>query len=194
VDDFYRAIALGSAAFITLGAVLTVVTLQRERPFSRLSAITSSAGTILTLVLYAYFLDIELKAAASVGFLIGGAALGAAFGARMPLYLREGMVRSRAAGWHLALPAVAIASVQVMGVRESADGIILGFAAVHAATAFAVAACALVLVRSLGLRLAMPVALPESAATLAAAPGRCPACGRAPSSAARFCRNCGSRL
>jgi len=152
VDDFYEVIALGGAGLVVAGALWTVVRLQREQPFSPLGTLIAGASAAISLAIYLLIVDIELKEEATWGLLAGGALAGAFLGSKIPLYRRGDAVVSRAAGWHLALPAAAIAAFQVMGVRESVDGIILSFAALHAATGFAVVASALLLIRRLGIR------------------------------------------
>jgi hypothetical protein len=196
VDDFYRVVAVAGAALVAAGALWTVVRLQRERPFSSLGTLIAGAGAALSLVIYILIVDIDLKEEATWGLLAGGAAAGAFIGTKIPLYQRGDTVLSRAAGWHLALPAAAIAAFQVMGVRESVDGIILGFAALHAATAFAVAASALLLVRRLVARPARSPAEGRAAPILtAAAPrGQCPRCGSPVRPNWRHCMACGVSL
>lgn len=193
MDDFYRALALVGAALIVLSALWTVVRLQGERPFSSLSTVIAGAGAALSLVIYLLIVDIDLKGEATWGLLAGGALVGAFVGARLPLYRRGGTVLSKAAGWHLALPPAAIAAFQVMGVRESVDGVILSFAALHAATGFTVAACALLLVRRLGIRPAAPIEGAPAPVTAAAEP-RCPRCASAVRSGWSYCMRCGAPL
>lgn len=194
MDDFYRVIAIGGAVLVVVGALWTVVRLQREHPFSWLGTFIAGAGAAASLALYLLIVDIELKEEATWGLLAGGALAGALFGTRIPLYRRGDAVLSRAAGWHLALPAAAIAAFQVMGVRESIDGIIFSFAALHAATGFAVAACALLLIRRLGVR---PAAAPvggQPAPGPAAREHLCPKCGSPLRPNWRYCMRCGASL
>jgi hypothetical protein len=192
VDDFYRVIALTGAGLIALSALWTVVRLQKEQPFSGLSTLMAGAGAAVSLVIYILIIDFDLKDEAAWGLLAGGALAGALFGTRIPLYRRGDAVVSRAAGWHLALPAAAIAAFQVMGVQESVDGIILSFAALYAATGFAVAACALLLVRRLGLR-PVPARTPSRDAPVAVTPaGQCPQCGSTLKPNWRYCMACGA--
>lgn len=196
MDDFYRVIALVGAAVIVLSALWTLARLQGERPFSWLGTLIAGAGAAASLVVYVLIVDIELKEEATWGLLAGGALAGVLFGTRIPLYRRGDAVLSKAAGWHLALPAAAIAAFQVMGVRESVDGIILSFAALHAATGFAVAACALLLVRRLAARPAAtstegePAPVPVPAAT----EPQCPRCASPVRPGWRYCMSCGAPL
>jgi len=194
VDDFYRVIALAGAGLIVISALWTVIKLQREHPFSALSTLIAGAGAAASLVIYILIIDFDLKDEAAWGLLAGGALAGALFGARIPLYRRGDAIVSRAAGWHLALPPAAIAAFQVMGVQESVDGIILSFAAIHAATGFAVAACALLLIRRAGLRPAPAPARPQTAPVAVAPTGQCPRCGRSVSPNWRHCMACGAPL
>jgi len=196
MDDFYRGVAIAGAALVAIGALWTVVRLHRERPFSALGTLMAGAGAALSLAIYRLVIDIDLKEEATWGLLAGGALAGAFLGTKIPLYRRGDRVFSKAAGWHLALPAAAIAAFQVMGVRESVDGIILGFAALHAATAFAVAASALLLVRRLVARPARAPAEGRAAPILtAAAPrGQCPRCGSPVRPNWRYCMACGASL
>jgi len=192
MDDVYKIIAIASAAFIVLMGLWTALRMHGERPFSPLGALIAAAGAAAGLAIYLLIVDIELKKEATWGLLAGGALAGAIFGTRIPLYHRGDTVVSRAAGWHLALPAAAIAAFQVTGVQESVDGTILSFAALHAATGFAVVACALLLVRRLGIRPAaargesFPVAVP------AAEGQRCPRCGSPLQTGWRHCTGCGA--
>jgi hypothetical protein len=194
VDDFYRVIALTGAGLIALSALWTVVRLQKEQPFSGLSTLMAGAGAAVSLVIYILIIDFDLKDEAAWGLLAGGALAGALFGTRIPLYRRGDAVVSRAAGWHLALPAAAIAAFQVMGVQESVDGIILSFAALYAATGFAVAACALLLVRRLGLRPVPARVRPQTAPAAVASMNQCPQCGSTLKPNWRYCMACGAPL
>ena len=135
VDSFYRGVAIAGAIVVVASVLLTIVRLQGERPFSSLSALLAGAGVAGSLAVYILMLDIALKDAAVVGLLIGGGVLGALVGLKIPLYSRDGVVFSKAAGWHLAPPGLAAAAFQVSGVRESPDGVILSLAALYAATA-----------------------------------------------------------
>jgi len=116
MDDVYKVIAIASAAFIVLLGLWTALRLHKERPFSALSVLLAGAGAAISLAIYLLIVDIELKEEATWGLLAGGALAGAFFGSRIPLYHRGDTVVSRAAGWHLALPAAAIAAFQVTGV------------------------------------------------------------------------------
>ena len=194
MDDFYRVIAIGGAALIVASALWTVVRLQRERPFSWLATLIAGAGAAISLVIYVLIVDVELKEGATWGLLAGGALAGAFFGIRIPLYRRGDRILSRAAGWHLALPPAAIAAFQVMGVRESVDGIILSFAALYAATGFTVAACALLLVRRLAARPAAAPAAGEPAPVPAATEPQCPRCASPLRPNWRYCMRCGVPL
>lgn len=192
MDDFYRVIAIVGAGLVVVSALWTVVRLQGERPFSWLGTVIAGAGAAVSLVIYVLIVDLELKDEATWGLLAGGALAGALVGTRIPLYRREDTVLSRWAGWHLALPPAAIAGFQVMGVRESVDGIILSFAALHAATGFTVAACAVLLIRRLGAR---PAAAPAAGQPVpVTAEGHCPGCGSPVQPNWRYCMRCGAPL
>jgi len=194
MDDFYRVVAIAGAALVAASALWTVVRLQREHPFSSLGTLVAGAGAALSLVIYILIIDFDLKKEATWGLLAGGALAGAFLGTKIPLYRRGNGVFSRAAGWHLALPAAAIAAFQIMGVRESVDGIILSFAALHAATAFAVAACALLLVRGLAAGPTPAPAQGQPAPTTAAPRQQCPRCGSPTRPNWRHCTACGASL
>jgi hypothetical protein len=192
VDDFYRVIAIAGAGLVVVSALWTLVRLQGERPFSWLGTLIAGAGAAISLVIYLLIVDIELKDEATWGLLAGGALAGALVGTRIPLYRRGDIVLSRWAGWHLALPPAAIAGFQIMGVRESVDGIILSLAALHAATGVAVAACAFLLIRRLGAR---PAAAPAGGQPVpAAAEGQCAGCGSPIQPNWRYCMRCGAPL
>ena len=194
MDDLYRAIALGTAALIVAIALLAIVRLQREHRFSGFGTVMSGVGAAVGLGLYILLIDIDLKKEATWGLLAGGALVGAFFGTRIPLYEREGIVVAKAAGWHMALPSAAIATFQVMGVRESVDGIILSFAALHAAAGFAVAACALLLLRRIAVKPTAAAVAPAPTATMPALAASCPSCGALPLPGARFCTRCGGAV
>ena len=194
MDDFYRVVAIAGAALVVVGALSTVVRLQRERPFSSLGTLIAGAGAALSLVIYILIIDFDLKTEATWGLLAGGALAGAYIGAKIPLYRRGNTVLSRAAGWHRALPAAAIAAFQIMGVRESVDGIILSFAALHAATTFAVAACALLLVRGLSASPKPAPAQGRPAPATTAPRQQCPHCGSPTRPNWRHCMACGASL
>ena len=194
MDDFYRVVAIAGAAMVAVGALWTVARLQREHPFSSLGTLVAGAGAALSLVIYILIIDFDLKKEATWGLLAGGALAGAFLGTKIPLYRRGNTVLSRAAGWHLALPAAAIAAFQIMGVRESVDGIILSFAALHAATAFAVAACALLLVRRLAAGPTPAPAQGQPAPATVAPRQQCPRCGSPTRPNWRHCIACGASL
>jgi len=194
MDDFYRVVAIAGAALVAVGALWTVVRLQREHPFSSLGTLVAGAGAALSLVIYILIIDFDLKEEATWGLLAGGALAGAYIGTKIPLYRRGDTILSRAAGWHLALPAAAIAAFQIMGVRESVDGIILSFAALHAATAFAVAACALLLVRGLAAGPTPAPAQGQPAPATVAPRQQCPHCGSPTHPNWRHCMACGASL
>lgn len=194
MDDFYRVVAIAGAALVAVGALWTVARLQREHPFSSLGTLVAGAGAALSLVIYILIIDFDLKKEATWGLLAGGALAGAFLGTKIPLYRRGNTVLSRAAGWHLALPAAAIAAFQIMGVRESVDGIILSFAALHAATAFAVAACALLLVRRLAAGPTPAPAQGQPAPATVAPRQQCPRCGSPTRPNWRHCMACGASL
>ena len=195
MDSFYRGVAIAGAIVVVASVLLTIVRLQGERPFSSLSALLAGAGAAGSLAVYILMLDIALKDAAVVGLLIGGGVLGSFVGLKIPLYSRDGVVFSRAAGWHLAPPGLAVAAFQVSGVRESPDGVILSLAAVYAATAFAIAASVCLLLRRAA---AAPVAKvaeqPISAQPAPTEEIHCPSCGTVAAAGHKFCRGCGRPL
>jgi hypothetical protein len=187
-------VAIAGAIVVVASVLLTIVRLQGERPFSSLSALLTGAGAAGSLAVYILMLDIALKDAAVVGLLIGGGVLGALVGLKIPLHSRDGIVFSKAAGWHLAPPGLAVAAFQVMGVRESVDGIILSFAALHAATGFSVAACALLLARRLAVRTAALTTGGFAGSVPVAREGQCPRCASPVSPDWRYCMRCGAPL
>ncbi|MDI6858702.1 MAG: zinc ribbon domain-containing protein [Dehalococcoidia bacterium] len=191
MDEVYQAIALIAAAVAVLGALTTVLRLHGERPFSALGVIVAALGALAAVVLYSLTFDVELKQEAISGLVAGGAVAGLVLGFKLPLYVGGGSVVSRMAGWHLALPGLAVAALQIEGVRGSMDGVVFSLAALYAATALAVAACAALLLRRVGLRQARVIAAEETQAQEVAL---CAACGARLSTGARFCRRCGSAV
>jgi hypothetical protein len=147
VDGFYRVVAILGAFVMIAGVLLTIVQLRGERPFSSLSVLLAGAGAGGSLAVCILVLDITLEKVAVVLLLAGGALLGAFVGTKIPLFNRGGVVLSKAAGWHTAPAGLAIAAFEIAGVKESADGVVLSLAALYAATAFAIAACVLLLLR-----------------------------------------------
>ncbi len=113
VDSFYRGVAIAGAIVVVASVLLTIVRLQGERPFSSLNALLAGVAAAVSLAVYILMLDIALKDAAVVGLLIGGGVLGALVGLKIPLYSRDGIVFSKAAGWHLAPPGLAVAAFQI---------------------------------------------------------------------------------
>lgn len=190
MDEVYQAIALIAAGLAVLGALVTVLRLHGERPFSAVGVIVAALGAVAVVVLYSFAFEVELKQEAIWGLIAGGAMAGLALGFKLPLYVDGGSVVSRMAGWHLALPGLAVAALQIEGVRGSMDGVVFSLAALYAATAFAVAACAALLLRRVGLRPGAAV----GANAVIARPGVCGACGAELSAGARFCRRCGSAV
>jgi len=188
VDEVYQAIALIAAAVAVLGALTIVLRLHGERPFSSLSVIVAALSAVIVVVLYSFTFEVELKQEVILALVAGGAVAGLALGFKLPLYVGGGSVVSRMAGWHLALPGLAVAALQIEGVRGSMDGVVFGLAALYAATALAVAACAALLLRRVGLRPARVVGVEAAAARV----GVCGACGATLSTGARFCRRCGA--
>jgi len=195
VDSFYRGVAIAGAIVVVASVLLTIVRLQGERPFSSLSALLAGAGAAGSLAVYMLVLDMALKDAWVIGLLAGGGVLGAFVGLKIPLYSRDGVVFSRAAGWHLAPPGLAVAAFQVSGVRESPDGVVLSLAAVYAATAFAIAASVCLLLRRAA---AAPVAkVAERPIPAQSAPTEeihCLSCGTVAPAGHKFCRGCGRPL
>jgi len=195
MDGFYHVVAIGGAIVVTASVLMTIVRLQGERPFSALSALLAGAGAGGSLAVYVLVLDINLEKTAVLSLLAGGAALGALVGAKIPLYDRGGIVVARAAGWHVAPPGLAVAAFQIAGVQESADGVILSLAALYAATAFAVAASMVLLLRRTA-RASTPhtVEQPASTAIAPAEAASCPSCGALLRPGARFCAGCGAAV
>ena len=205
-DDLYHGIAIAGAVIVIVSVLLAIVRLQRERPFSSLSALLAGVGAGGSLAVYMLVLDMALKDGWVIGLLAGGSVLGALAGTKVPLYKRGGIVFSKAAGWHLAPPGLAVAAFQISGVRESPDGVIISLGAVYAASAFAIAASVLLLLRRIargsGARVAEQpsgaesVAPAEQPATSFAGSGEtiCPNCGTVSAAGRKFCRVCGERL
>ncbi len=195
MDSFYRIVAIAGAIVVVASVLLTIVRLQGERPFSSLSALLAGVAAAGSLAVYILVLDIALEDAAVVGLLIGGGVLGALVGLKIPLYSRDGVVFSRAAGWHLAPPGLAVAAFQVTGVQGSPDGVIFSLAAVYAATAFAIAASVCLLLRRAA---AAPVAnvakQPLPAQPAPTEEIHCPSCGTVAAAGHKFCRGCGRPL
>lgn len=194
MDSVYEVIAIGSAAFIVLMGLWTALRLHGERPFSVLSVLLAGAGPVVALVIYSLTLDIDLKQEAVWGLLAGGAAAGLILGRAIPVYAREDRVFTRVSGWHLLPPMLAIAAIQVTGVQESAEGIILALAGLYAAAAFTVSTSGFLLVRRLGVRPAAAPADGAPAPVPAAGGQRCPRCGSLVRPAWRYCMGCGLPL
>jgi hypothetical protein len=152
MDDVYDVIAIASAAFIVLAGLWTAFRLHGERPFSMSSVLLAGAGPVIVLVIYSLTLDVDLKQTAVWALLGGGAAAGLLFARTIPVYASGPGVVTRASGWHLLPPMLAMAAIEVTGARESFEGLVLALAGLYAATAFAVAASVLLLVRRFGVR------------------------------------------
>ncbi len=192
MDDVYDVIAVASAVCIVFMGLWTALRLNNERPFSGLSALLAGAGPVAALIIYNLTMDVDLKQEAIWGLLAGGAAAGLVAGRSIPVYARGPGVFTRASGWHLLPPMLAIAAIQVTGVRESFEGLVLAIAGLYAATAFAAVASGLLLLRRLGIRPeAAPVEGPP-AAVPAAGGQRCPRCGSPVQPAWRHCMSCGA--
>jgi uncharacterized membrane protein len=192
MDDVYEVIAIVSAAFIVLMGLWTAVRLHKERPFSMLAVLLAGAGPVAALVIYTLTLDVDLKQGAVWGLLGGGAAAGLLFARSIPVYASGPGVFTRASGWHLLPPMLAIAAIQVTGARESFEGLILALAGLYAATGFAVAASALLLVRRLGVRPAQASTEGLLVPVAATAGQRCPRCGSPVRPDWRYCMGCGA--
>jgi hypothetical protein len=192
MDDFYKVIAIASAAFVVLIGLWTAIKLRRERPFSVLAALLAGVGPVATLAVYSLILDVDLKPEVAWGLFGGGAAAGLLAGRSIPIFAQGPGVFMRASGWHLLPPVFAIAAIQITGVRESSDGVVRALAGLYAATGFSVVASVLLLIRGLGIR---PAAAPAEGwpAPVAAAEGqRCPRCGSPVRPAWRYCMGCGA--
>ena len=195
MDSFYRVVAIAGAIVVVASVLLTIVRLQGERPFSSLSALLAGVGAAGSLAVYMLVLDMALKDAWVIGLIAGGGVVGAFVGLKIPLYSRDGVVFSRAAGWHLAPPGLAVAALQVSGVRESPDGAILSLGAVYAATAFAVVASVLLLLRRIARGAAPQVAgQPVQATGAPPETSSCGSCGAFVRPESRFCMSCGAAV
>lgn len=192
MDDVYKVIAIASAAFIVLGGLWTALRLHKETPFSALSVVLAGAAPVIALLIYRLTLDVELKDEAVGGLLAGGAVAGLLFARSIPVYAGGPAVLVRASGWHLLPPMLAMAAVQVTGVRESFEGIVLALAGLYAATAFTVAGSALLLVRRLGVRPAVAPAEGLPVPVAATEGQRCPRCGSPVRPTWRHCMSCGA--
>jgi hypothetical protein len=192
MDDVYDVIAIASGAFVVLMGLWTAVRLRRERPFSALAVLVAGVGPVATLAVFSLMLDVDLKPEAAWGLLAGGAAVGLLAGRSIPIFAQGPGVFTRASGWHLLPPVFAIAAIQVTGVRESVEGIVLALAGLYAATGFAAVASGLLLVRCLGVRPAAAPAEGSPAPVPATGGQRCPRCGSPVRSAWRHCMGCGA--
>lgn len=192
MDDVYDVIAIAGAAFIVLAGLWTALKLHGERPFSMPSVLLAGAGPVIALVIYSLTLDVDLKQTAVWGLLVGGAAAGLLFARSIPVYASGPGVVTRASGWHLLPPMLAMAAIQVTGVRESFEGIVLALAGLYTAAAFAAAASVVLLVRRLGIRPVAASAEGPPAPVPAAGGQRCPRCGSPVRPDWRYCMGCGA--
>lgn len=192
MDDVYKAIAIASAVFIVLGGLWTALRLHKENPFSPLSVLLAGGSPVIALVIYRLTLDVDLKQEAVLGLLAGGAVVGLLFARSIPIYTLGPSVIARASGWHLLPPMLAMTAIQVTGVRESSEGIVLALAGMYAATAFTVVASALLLIRRLGVRPAVAPAEGPPEPMPAAEGKRCPRCGSPVQPTWRHCMGCGA--
>lgn len=193
MDDTYNAVAIVSAAVIVLLALWTALRMHAERPFSSVGVLLSAAGAVLALVIYELTLDVDLKMEAIIGLVAGGAVAGLFTGRLIPLQPRQSGVLVRASGWHLVPPMLAIAALQVTGGRESFEGVVIALAALYATTAFAVIACAVLLVRHSRVQPAAAPAIEPRTPVVVEGP-RCPECGESVRLDWSFCMTCGTRL
>ncbi len=190
-------VAIGSGALAIAAASWTALRLAGPRPFSSFALLVSAGGAGLTLVLPALAFGIVLKPPVVVALVAGGAILGILAGSA-PRLARDtsGRVLVRGGSWHALPLGLAVAAMQVTGVLGSLDGVVLSVAALHAATAFVVAAVIALLARRVVVRaparaaaLATPSMLPPTALPSAwmpagsAPPPRLPAIGPAPAAA-----------
>jgi hypothetical protein len=192
MDDVYDVIAIASAAFIVLAGLWTAFRLHGERPFSMSSVLLAGAGPVIVLVIYSLTLDVDLKQTAVWALLGGGAAAGLLFARTIPVYASGPGVVTRASGWHLLPPMLAMAAIEVTGARESFEGLVLALAGLYAATAFAVAASVLLLVRRFGVRRVAAPAEGSPAPVPATGEQRCPRCGSPVRIGWHYCMDCGA--
>ncbi|MDA8219540.1 MAG: zinc ribbon domain-containing protein [Dehalococcoidales bacterium] len=206
MDSVYGAILVASTALVVVSGLWTAIRLHKEHRFSALAVISSVLGPLLALFIYSRILDAGLKDWASWVLVLVGLALGLFAGARIPLYAR-GQVLTRAASWHLLPPTLAIACLQLSGLRAGLDDFVLALAGLYAATGFAVGATAVFLLRRL--RVSAPrtlVPLGRDGSASLAPPGRatrvtpsapstearCPRCGSPRKPDWRYCVRCGA--
>jgi hypothetical protein len=152
----------------------------------------ASGSPVIALIIYSLTLDVELKDEAVWGLLAGGAVAGLLFARSIPIYAQGPAVFTRASGWHLLPPMLAMAAIQVTGVQESFEGLVLALAGLYAATGFTVVASTLLLVRRLGIRPAAAPAEGPPAPIPAVGGQRCPQCGSPVRPAWRHCMGCGA--
>ncbi|MHB1416849.1 MAG: hypothetical protein ACYC1C_16505 [Chloroflexota bacterium] len=207
MDSVYGAVLVASTALVVVSGLLTAIRLHKEHRFSALAVVASVLGPLLALFIYSRTLDAGLKDWAAWVLVLAGLALGLLAGARIPLYAR-GQILTRAAGWHLLPPTLAIACLQLSGLRAGLDGFVLALAGLYVATGFAVGATAVFLLRRLRVsapRTPAPLgrdgsaslappgqaagASPSASSTEA---GRCPRCGSPRKPDWRYCVRCGA--
>jgi len=195
MDGFYAAAAYAGAGIAVGSALFAAARLRREALFSILGTLFSGAAIAGTLAMYMLLMDVELKFIPQLSLLAFGAVLGLQAGRAVPLYRHRTAVVSKGAGWYFVPAALAVAALQVTAVRDSLDGVIISFAALHVGAAFAVAASAVLLLRRLFVSETWPA--PAAVTATAASPataGNCPSCGATVSAGQRFCRACGCEL
>jgi len=149
MDDCYTAVAYAGAGIAVVGALFAAIRLRREARFSMLGTLFSGAAIAGTLAMYMWLMEVELEFMPQVTLLTFGALPGLQAGRAVPLYRHGTGFVSKGAGWYFVPAALAVAALQVMAVRDSLDGVIISFAALHAGAAFAVAASAVLLLRRL---------------------------------------------
>ena len=167
--DVATLVALGSAGLVMLVALWGVARARGQRALSGFSLLLGAAAAALTLVLPALTFGAVLKPPVMASLLVAGAVVGLVLGLRPRLRLAGGGVTVSGGAWFGVPLALSIACLQVAGVVQSADGVILAVGGLHVAAALVVASAFVLVARRLAMGRAGPAPSPVLAAIAPAA-------------------------
>ncbi len=185
-----RLAALGIGFVGALAAGVGVVRSRGDRTLAPLALLLGVAGLAVSAALAVLLPPIAFKAPVLWALVGGGAVVGILAGMTVRVRGAPGVVFVRGGTWHLLPAALALVGLQLAGLADSLDAVVLATAAVVGCVAFAVGAVALVVLRESATRLRPVVATaPAVAAAVASAAGTSPPATRptvAPSATAAW--------
>lgn len=140
-------VSIGLGTIGLLASVLAVLRAPAERRMPARSLLVGVAGLTLTAVLVVVLPPISLRTPVLWTLVALGAIAGLVAGSAVRIRRHSQGLRLAGGTWHLLPAAVALLALQLAGVAEWRDGVVIAAGAIVASTAFAVGAVVLVVVR-----------------------------------------------